>query len=83
MARCIFTDCFKMADLSTVAMLPCDSPVDEAVAAAALTRYREAPVLVVELAFRVDSAQQMVAILQQVRKVCVELQRRIDAELAS
>ena len=80
MARYIFTDCFKMADISTVAMLPCDSPVDEATAAAVLMRYREAPGLVVELAFWVDSAHQMVAILQQVRKACVELKRRVDAE---
>jgi hypothetical protein len=80
MARYIFTDCFKMADLSTVAMLPCDSPVDEAVAAAVLQRYRDAPGLIVELAFWIDSAHQMVAILQQLRKASVELKRRIDAE---
>jgi hypothetical protein len=81
MARYIFTDCFKMADLSTVAMLPCDSPVDEAVAAAVLQRYRDAPGLIVELAFWIDSAHQMVAILQQLRKASIELKRRIDAEL--
>jgi hypothetical protein len=81
MARYIFTDCFQMADLSNVAMLPCDSPVDEAAATAVLARYREAPGLVVELAFWVDSAHQMVAILHQLRKACVELKQRIDREL--
>jgi hypothetical protein len=81
-ARYIFTDCFQMADLSNVAMLPCDSPVDETAATAVLARYREAPGLVVELAFWVDSAHQMVAILRQLRTACVELKRRVDAELA-
>lgn len=82
MARYIFTDCFKMQDINTVAMLPCQSPVDETSAAAVLQRYREAPGLIVELAFWVDSAHQMVAILQQIRTACVELKRRVDAELA-
>ncbi len=80
MARYIFTDCFKMTDIRTVATLPCESPVDEATAAAVLARYRDAPGLIVELAFWVDSAHQMVAIMQQLRKASVELKRRIDAE---
>lgn len=79
-SRYIFTDCFKMSDIRTVQTLPCASPVDEATAAAVLARYRAAPNLSVELAFWVDSAHQMVAILQQLRTACVDLKRRIDAE---
>ncbi len=82
MSRYIFTDCFKMADIRTVAMLPCESPVDETAAAAVLQRYRDAPGLIVELAYWIDTAHQIVAILHQLRKACVELKRRIDAELA-
>ena len=81
-SRYIFTDCFKMSDIRTVATLPCESPVDEATATAVLASYRAAPGLVVELAFWVDSAHQMVAILQQLRTACVDLKRRIDAERA-
>jgi hypothetical protein len=81
MSRYIFTDCFKMTDIRTVATLPCASPVDEATAAAVLTRYREAPGLIVELAFWIDSAHQMVAILQQLRKACLDLKARIDSEI--
>jgi hypothetical protein len=78
-ARYIFTDCFRM---DTVQMLPCGSPIDEAVASKVLQRYREAPELLVELAYWVDSAHQMVVILQQRRSTCVELKRRVDAEIA-
>ena len=79
-SRYIFTDCFKMTNIRTVAMLPCESPVDQATAAAVLQIYREAPALTVELAFWIDSAHQMVEILKQMRVACVELQRRIDAQ---
>ncbi len=79
-ARYIFTDCFKIGGNNIVAMLPCASPVDEAAAAAVLQRYVEAPELVVELAFWVDSARQKIAILHQLRAACVELKRRVDAE---
>ena len=41
-----------------LSMLPCESPVDEAAASAVLARDRDAPGLIIELAFWIDSAHQ-------------------------
>lgn len=81
-ARYISSESFKIMDIRTATTTPCAAPVDEAAAAAVLRRYAEAPGLMVELGYWVDSAHLMVAILQQLRAACVELKRRVDAELA-
>jgi len=81
-ARYIYTDCFRLGDGKDLRMLSCESPVDEATAAKVLQRFREAPELIVELAYWVDSAHQIVEILQQRRGTCLELKQRVDAEIA-
>jgi hypothetical protein len=55
--------------------------VDESVALDVLRKYTEHPQLVAELTFWMDSAHQIVDILRIQRATCVELKRRIDAEL--
>lgn len=75
-ARFIGTACF---DTKAVAFKPCEAPIDEAAARAILHRYAQAPGLQDELRFWVDSAHQMVQILEQQRLGCLELKQRIDA----
>lgn len=78
-ARYISSECF---DAKVVAHKPCKPPVDEATASAILRKYADAPELTVELAFWVDSAHLMVALMHAQREKTVELKRRIDAEIA-
>ena len=76
--RHIATQCF---DLALVEHRDCAAPVDESVALDVLRKYTEHPQLVAELTFWMDSAHQIVDILRIQRATCVELKRRIDAEL--
>ena len=82
MARYISSECFKISDIRTVTTVPCVAPVDEEAAAQMLERYARAPGLMEELAYWIDSAYLMTDILLQLRSVCVELKRRIEAELS-
>lgn len=77
-ARYISSECF---DANAVAHKRCQPPIDEVAAGAILRNYAEAPELKIELAFWIDSAHLMVALMRAQREKCVELKRRIDAEL--
>ena len=76
--RHIATECFDMA---VVTHKPCESPVDDAAASVVLRRYAEAPSLLTELTYWLDSAHQIITILRLQRENCIELKRRIDAKL--
>ncbi len=77
-ARYISSACF---DVNAVRHKPCEPLIDEAAASEVLRRYADAPKLTVELGFWVDSAHLMIALLHGQREKCIELKRRIDAEL--
>jgi hypothetical protein len=82
-ARYISSECFNITDIRTVTTTPCEAPIDEAEAGEVLRRYADAPSLMVELAYWIDSAYLMTEILHQLRAAGVELKRRVDAELGA
>ncbi len=80
-ARHISSECFRIVDIRTATTTECAAPIDEEAATAVLRRYAEAPGLIVELRYWMDSAYLMTGILAQLRTACVDLKQRIDVEL--